>query len=141
MADAVAFGDFLSGRARLQAADVGIRLAPRNPAAHDAASADEREKQETFLKQLKGKTPQIAGIFIGLTSCRSEIVSRSRHEQPEKSISFTGTAVLASALSGLPLASWLVITNDGMQSGWPPLSGTAASARILNNTGGADGIE
>ena len=57
VADAVAFGDFLSGRARVQAADVGIRLAPRNPAAQDAASAGEREKQETFLKQLKGKSP------------------------------------------------------------------------------------
>jgi len=27
--DAIAFGDFLSGRARIQAADVGIRLEPR----------------------------------------------------------------------------------------------------------------
>lgn len=35
IADAVAFGDFLSGRARVQAADVGIRLElePRNPSA------------------------------------------------------------------------------------------------------------
>ena len=32
IADAVAFGDFLSGRARVQAPDIGIRLAPRNPA-------------------------------------------------------------------------------------------------------------
>jgi hypothetical protein len=31
IADAVAFGDFLAGRARVQAADVGIRLEPRNP--------------------------------------------------------------------------------------------------------------
>jgi hypothetical protein len=57
VADAVAFGDFLSGRARVQAADVGIRLAPRDPAAHDGNSAGERKKQETFLKQLKGKSP------------------------------------------------------------------------------------
>ena len=42
VADAVAFGDFLSGRARGQAADVGIRLSPRDPAAHDGNSAGER---------------------------------------------------------------------------------------------------
>jgi hypothetical protein len=54
---AVAFGDFLSGRARVQAADVGIRLEPRNPAAHHSHFASERARQEAFLKQLKGKTP------------------------------------------------------------------------------------
>jgi DNA-binding transcriptional regulator YhcF (GntR family) len=57
IADAVAFGDFLSGRARVQAADVGIRLEPRNPAAHHPHWAGERERQEAFLKQLRGKTP------------------------------------------------------------------------------------
>jgi DNA-binding transcriptional regulator YhcF (GntR family) len=56
-AEAVAFGDFLSGRARVQAADVGIRLEPRNPAAHHQHWAGERERQEVFLKQLRGKTP------------------------------------------------------------------------------------
>jgi len=55
--DAVAFGDFLSGRARVQAAEVGIRLEPRNLAAHHSHWAGERERQETFLKHLKGKTP------------------------------------------------------------------------------------
>ena len=57
VADAVAFGDFLSGRARVQAADIGIRLEPRNPAAHHPHWAGERERQEAFLKQLRGKTP------------------------------------------------------------------------------------
>jgi hypothetical protein len=57
IAEAVAFGDFLSGRARVQAADVGIRLEPRNPAAHHPHWAGERERQEAFLKQLRGKTP------------------------------------------------------------------------------------
>ena len=57
VADAVAFGDFLTGRARVQAGDVGIRLLPRNPAEHNPKSAGEREKQEAFLKQLRGKTP------------------------------------------------------------------------------------
>ena len=59
IADAVAFGDFLSGRARVQAADVGIRLEPRNPAAHDLKSAAEQNRQEAFLKQLCGRTPLV----------------------------------------------------------------------------------
>ena len=54
---AVAFGDFLSERARVQAADVGVRLEPRNPEAHKMHSASEQERQEAFLKQLRGKTP------------------------------------------------------------------------------------
>ncbi len=57
VADAVAFGDFSSGRAHVQAADIGIRLEPRNPAAHHPHWAGERERQEAFLKQLRGKTP------------------------------------------------------------------------------------
>jgi hypothetical protein len=57
IADTVAFGDFSSGRARVQAADVGILLEPRNPAAHHPHWAGERERQEAFLKQLRGKTP------------------------------------------------------------------------------------
>jgi DNA-binding transcriptional regulator YhcF (GntR family) len=56
VADAVAFGDLLSGRARVQAADVGIRLEPRNPTAHHPHWAAERESQQAFLKQLRGKT-------------------------------------------------------------------------------------
>jgi DNA-binding transcriptional regulator YhcF (GntR family) len=59
IAEAVAFGDFLSGRARVQAADVGIRLEPRNPGAHDVKSAAEQSRQEAFLKQLRGRTPLV----------------------------------------------------------------------------------
>jgi hypothetical protein len=44
--DTAAFGDFLSGRARVQAADVGIRLEPRNPAAHHPHWAGERRRQK-----------------------------------------------------------------------------------------------
>jgi hypothetical protein len=57
VADAVTFGDFLSGRARVQAADVGIRLEPRNLIGHHPHFASERNRQGAFLKQLKGKTP------------------------------------------------------------------------------------
>jgi hypothetical protein len=57
IAGAVAFGDFLSGRARVQAADIGIRLEPRNPTAHHPHWASEHDRQEAFLKQLRGRTP------------------------------------------------------------------------------------
>jgi hypothetical protein len=46
---AVAFGDFLSGRANCQAADVGIELTPREPAGG-------RDQVNGFLKQLRGKS-------------------------------------------------------------------------------------
>ena len=57
IADAVAFGDFLSERARVQAADVGIKLEPRNAMSHHPHWASEQSRQEAFLKQLSGKTP------------------------------------------------------------------------------------
>jgi hypothetical protein len=59
IADAVAFGDFLSGRARIQAVDIGIRLEPRNPIGHHPHWAGEQERQEAFLKQLRGRTPLV----------------------------------------------------------------------------------
>jgi len=46
---AVAFGDFLSGRANCQAADVGIELTPHEPASG-------RDQVNYFLKQLRGKS-------------------------------------------------------------------------------------
>jgi len=47
----VAFGDFLSDRPKVQAADVGIELRRRNPArAHDQTS------EPAFLKQLAPKS-------------------------------------------------------------------------------------
>jgi len=45
---AVAFGDFLSGRANCQAADVGIELTPGEPASGG-------DQVNYFLKQLRGK--------------------------------------------------------------------------------------
>jgi len=49
IAQAVAFGDFLSGRANCQAADVGIELTPREPASG-------RDQVNYFLKRLRGKS-------------------------------------------------------------------------------------
>jgi hypothetical protein len=46
---AVAFGDFLSGPASCQAADIGIELTPRGPASG-------RDQTNNFLKQLRGKS-------------------------------------------------------------------------------------
>jgi hypothetical protein len=59
IADAVAFGDFLTKSVRAQSADVGIRLEPRNRAADDTSSAGEHSRQEAFLKQLSGRTPLV----------------------------------------------------------------------------------
>jgi hypothetical protein len=54
IADAVAFGDFLGDEARVQAAEVGIRLAPKK--GELPASAKEHRAQLAFLRQLRGKT-------------------------------------------------------------------------------------
>ncbi len=54
--EAIAFGDFLSDAARVQAADIGIRLA-RKGDAQLPASAKEHAAEIAFLKQLRGKTP------------------------------------------------------------------------------------
>ena len=53
--DAVAFGDFLGDAARVQAAEVGIRLVRRSDAPV-SASAKEHAAELDFLKQLRGKT-------------------------------------------------------------------------------------
>jgi hypothetical protein len=49
---AVAFGDFLSDRTQLQAADVGVLLSRRNP---PASMEDSDENERAFLKQLRAK--------------------------------------------------------------------------------------
>ena len=59
VARAVAFGDFLTDRARVQAADIGILLVPRNNRADDSHSAGEQARQAAFLKRLRGRTPLI----------------------------------------------------------------------------------
>ena len=53
--DAVAFGDFLGDGARLQAAEVGVRLA-RKRSEEVTGSAKEHRAEVAFLKQLHGKT-------------------------------------------------------------------------------------
>lgn len=52
---AVAFGDFLGDRPRLQAPDVGIDLARRKPDESARGSATESRERLAFLKQLRGK--------------------------------------------------------------------------------------
>ena len=53
--DAVAFGDFLGDSARVQPAEVGIRLKPKKTE-ESAASAKQHRAELTFLKQLRGKS-------------------------------------------------------------------------------------
>lgn len=57
IAEAVAFGDFLTSRARVQAADIGIRLQPRNDDARGRRSARQETSEARFLSQLRGRTP------------------------------------------------------------------------------------
>jgi len=59
--EAVGFGDFLSDRPRLQAADLGIRLVPRKSGMNETETARERAAEQAFLKQLRGK---IASLHI-----------------------------------------------------------------------------
>jgi hypothetical protein len=53
--EAVAFGDVLGDAARVQAADIGIRL-ERKADAQSTGSAKEHAAELAFLKQLRGKT-------------------------------------------------------------------------------------
>jgi len=53
---AVAFGDFLRGRARAQAAEVGVQLVSRQArSAAPRTTAEEAKAQQQFLKDLRGK--------------------------------------------------------------------------------------
>lgn len=54
ISEAVAFGDFLSDRPRVQPAEVGIGLESRRPG-DDANSAEEHKARRVFLRELKGK--------------------------------------------------------------------------------------
>ena len=56
--DAVAFGDFLGGPARAQAADVGIQLVRRKSEGGEH-SKKEQVARLAVLKQLRGKTPML----------------------------------------------------------------------------------
>lgn len=55
VADAVAFGDFLGERPRVQAADVGINLGRGNEA-REFRSAPEAQAEREFLRQLRGRS-------------------------------------------------------------------------------------
>jgi len=64
--DAVAFGDFLlPDRARVQSADVGIRLARRedsqrkNPSASEPRSASDAKAERDFLRELRAKSTHV----------------------------------------------------------------------------------
>ena len=64
--DAVAFGDFLlPDRARVQSADVGIRLAPRgesarrNDSATEPHSATEAQAERKFLRELRARSAHL----------------------------------------------------------------------------------
>jgi len=59
---AVAFGEFLSGRSRVQAVEVGIQLSRRKSDGTDGNLAKEHKAQKTFLKTLtpKGGVLQIS---------------------------------------------------------------------------------
>ena len=73
ISEAVAFGDFLSDAARVQAAEVGIRLQPRkNP--ESSSSAKEHAAELDFLKQLRGKTAVLRVIpYEDWMSVRSHV--------------------------------------------------------------------
>jgi DNA-binding MarR family transcriptional regulator len=61
---AVAFGDFLSDRPRVQAPDVGIELLKRKSDAGARTSATEAKARLAFLKQLRGKnTPLTVQLY------------------------------------------------------------------------------
>ena len=57
--NAVAFGDSLDGRARVQAPDFGIQLARRKFADAAAGSAQEHSTERAFLKSLRANTSML----------------------------------------------------------------------------------
>ena len=63
------------------------------------------------------------------------------HVQLLKSISATLVVVAGSAFKGAAVASFAVVCSDGIQSGVPPLKGTAARASTVNSTSPVFGVE
>lgn len=55
---AVAFGDFLLGGARVQAADVGVLLAPQRHADTSGGPVGQRARENEILKKLRGRVAQ-----------------------------------------------------------------------------------
>ena len=72
--EAVAFGDFLSDRPRLQAADVGIRLVPRKSGTNETETAREHAAEEAFLKQVRGKTATRVAVLVKHTEVSDQTV-------------------------------------------------------------------
>ena len=64
-----------------------------------------------------------------------------RHIQLLKSISATLVVVAGSAFNGAPVESFATICSDGVQSGVPPLRGTAALASTVKSTSPVAGVE
>jgi len=58
--EAIAFGGFLTGRARVQAAEVGVELVPRGTNADGTNSAVAQAVKRDFLRKLKGKSPVVS---------------------------------------------------------------------------------
>jgi hypothetical protein len=59
VSEAVAFGDFLTQDARVQPAEVGIRLTSRNTDVDASASAVEHKAEQAFLEQLRGTSAAV----------------------------------------------------------------------------------
>jgi hypothetical protein len=72
---AVAFGDFLNEQAaRLQAADVGVRLEPRKTH-HAIGPAEAQEAERVFLRHLRGRSP-----VLNLIPYQTWMKTRTHHK-------------------------------------------------------------
>ena len=71
----------------------------------------------------------------------SDQVPAAIQEQLLKSISATLVVVAGKAFKGCAVASFAVVCSDGMQSGVPPLRGTAALESTVKSTSPAAGVE
>ena len=67
--------------------------------------------------------------------------SPRRYMQLLKTISATVVVVAGSAFSGAAVESFATICSGGVQSGVPPLKGTAALASTVNSTSPVGGVE
>lgn len=74
---AVAFGDFLSDRARFQAADIGVKLAPGGPTIRETITAVEMAAEREFLRQLKAKS-----LLLDIRPYEDWMGSRSHRKLP-----------------------------------------------------------
>jgi hypothetical protein len=83
---AVAFGDFLAGRAQAQAADVGIQLTRRSSQPRDAESAEDKMSKRAFLKKFRAKNVNLHLVFYeAWMSERSHRALLSSHPQSRPS--------------------------------------------------------